>query len=168
PPEAVSTVPKLDRFESPCRRPRRGRGPAEAPTSEEDIGLDGRVPPGVEDLTGPDALDGSVHLGPFLFAGGTLAPAVAAQGIPSWAVDRALPGLPHPSLGRLPAGIEFLERQTLQRAGLFHGPEAPFEASRSSPKRLFPADVEESQQVDSGEEHIADLVDRIASLQRIR
>ena len=51
---AVSAVSKLDGFECPGRCPRGNQRPAEATASERDIGLDGRVAPGVEDLAGPD------------------------------------------------------------------------------------------------------------------
>ena len=51
---AVSTIPKLNRFECPRRCPRRNRCSTEATASETDLGLNGRVPPGVEDFTGPD------------------------------------------------------------------------------------------------------------------
>src|SRR5690606_20062547 len=72
--EAVSAVSKLDGFESPCRRSRGSRGPTEAAASEDDLGLDGRVSPGVEDLTGPDGTYLSSHRDPPCHRGGTLAP----------------------------------------------------------------------------------------------
>ena len=54
---AVSTISKLNRFERPRRCSRRNRCSTEGAASEEHLGLDGRVPPGIEDFTGPDHID---------------------------------------------------------------------------------------------------------------
>ena len=65
--KAVSAVPKLDRFERPSRRPARNRRPTECPASEVDIGLNGGVTAGIQDLAGVHFGDscGKVHLGAF-------------------------------------------------------------------------------------------------------
>src|SRR6202007_1766917 len=54
----LATVPELNRLEDAGRRAARHRRPAEASVVEYHLDLDGRIPPGVEDLPGKYAFNG--------------------------------------------------------------------------------------------------------------
>src|SRR5690606_20906270 len=154
-------VPRLDGFACPCRCSRGGRGPTEAAASEDDLGLDGRVSPGVEDLTGPDGTDLSRHRDPPCHRGGTLAPPHSGS---AYRILGPAPLIRRPSSHRtaelllrgLPAGVHFLEGQPFEWPFGLHRPEALLEPGVGPAQRLLPGHAQAAQEIDGSEDDVAE------------